>query len=43
MLCQDTGMNEQMEGGKENRMQEVCVLVNVCPLFCGIAGRCCGR
>lgn len=34
-------MNEHMERGAENRLQEVCVMMNVCPVFCGIAGRCC--
>lgn len=34
-------MNEQTERGTENRMQEVCVMMNVCPVLCGIVGRCC--
>lgn len=32
-------MNEQTERGTENRMQEVYVIMNVCPVLCGIVGR----
>lgn len=34
-------MNEQTIRGSENRMQEVSVMLNVCPVLCGIVGRCC--
>lgn len=34
-------MNEQTERGRGNRMQEVCVMMNVCPVLCGIVGRFC--
>lgn len=27
--------------GAGKRMQEVCVVMNVCPVLCGIVGRCC--